>query len=111
MQILTTTVEPRARGAQDQCSKLNARCSPEDPPLAFNLSSSSDDRTAECEALARLRADASTARPHLIFCTPERLATASFVQQLQAWHAARPFAYIVVDEAHLVAEQAYSRKV
>ena len=46
--------------------------------------------------------------PHLVFCTPERLATASFLKQLQSWHAARPFAYIVVDEAHLVAEQGHT---
>ena len=41
----------------------------------------------------------------LLFCTPERLCFASFTQKLKDWHAARPFAYIVVDEAHLVAEQ------
>ena len=101
--ILTTCVQKISK-TQDQCSKLNARCTADSPPLAYNLSSSSDDPTAEHNALDRIPAQS----PHLVFCTPERLATASFLKQLQCWHAGRPFAYIVVDEAHLVAEQGHT---
>tara|TARA_B100002051_G_scaffold160173_1_gene151406 strand:+ start:711 stop:944 length:234 start_codon:yes stop_codon:yes gene_type:complete len=69
----------------------------------FNLSSSCDDGDAEEAGVAEAL---EQARGCLLFCTPERLAVPSFAAKLKAWHAQRPFAYIVVDEAHLVAEQA-----
>ena len=86
---------------QDQCTKLNTR--PDTPQRAFNLSSSCADSAAE--ELALEQALTGPPRAVLLFCTPERLCFASFTQKLKDWHAARPFAYIVVDEAHLVAEQ------
>ena len=84
---------------QDQCAKLNTANAPQ---RAFNLSSSCTNLDKEEEDLEIQLAEPA---PVLVFCTPERLCVASFARRLQAWHKLRPFAYIVVDEAHLVAEQ------
>lgn len=107
-------VSPLCSLIQDQTKKLNMR-----GRVAYNMSSSGgeagtvtrdealvfgntngcglpeDDNGALCEGA-------------LLFCTPEKLACAGFRAHLQALHARHPLAYIVLDEAHLVAEQGYS---
>jgi RecQ family ATP-dependent DNA helicase len=107
---LALVVSPLCSLIQDQASKLNARCK-----VAYNLSSSGGvqgaTRTDADEALVFADDEAARARlaqGGLLFCTPEKLACEGFRARLRALHARQPFAYFVLDEAHLAAEQGYS---
>jgi len=107
---LALVVSPLCSLIQDQAGKLNAR-----RRAAYNLSSSGGAQGAARadgdEALVFGGDDAAHARlaaGALLFCTPEKLACEGFRARLLALHARQPFAYFVLDEAHLAAEQGYS---
>jgi len=107
---LALVVSPLCSLIQDQTGKLNARCK-----VAYNLSSSGGAQgAARADADETLvfgddaAAHARLAGGALLFCTPEKLACERFRARLRALHARQPFAYFVLDEAHLAAEQGYS---
>jgi superfamily II DNA helicase RecQ len=83
----------------DQCNKLNRA----GPKLGYNLSSSCDADTPD-EDLAFA---AGGHAPMLLFCTPEKAASAGFQAKLRALHERRPLSFFVLDEAHLI-EQGFN---
>ncbi len=92
-------VSPLCSLIQDQCAKLNAG---REDALAYNFTAgaaNADDIFCD---------DRGGKGARFLFCTPERLAGDAFRRKLAAWHRASPFLYIVVDEAHLVAEHGYT---
>jgi len=90
-------VSPLVSLIYDQCAKINRSSH----KMAYNISSSCseeipDEDTVFCDE------QLSATGPLFIFCTPEKVATVSFRQKLERLHAARPFSYFVLDEAHLM---------
>lgn len=86
----------------DQCNKLNRA----GPKLGYNLSSSCDADTPD-EDLAFAAGNAAEPAPMLLFCTPEKAASAFFQAKLRALHERRPLSFFVLDEAHLI-EQGFN---
>jgi hypothetical protein len=78
---------------QDQAHRRN-RLSKE--PVATFLGSGQNDPQEERKALQGVY--------NLIYVTPEKLATASFLNELAALHATKPIALFAIDESHCVSE-------
>ena len=98
-------ISPLCSLIQDQCSKLNSKCGSGEiaRKLAFNLSSSCLDLPTEELEFTRQKNDAA-----FLFCTPERLTIPEFRAKIEVWNSEFNFSYIVIDEAHLVAEHGYT---
>ena len=90
-------VSPLVSLIYDQCAKINRSSR----KMAYNISSSCSEDIPDEDAVF-CDEQLSVTGPLLIFCTPEKVATVSFRQKLERLHAARPFSYFVLDEAHLM---------
>ena len=107
---IVLVVSPLCSLIQDQTTKLNTRAR-----VAYNLSSSGADAgtVTRDESLVfggGLAVDACgrLLQGAILFCTPEKLEHDGFRARLRSLNQKHPLAYIVLDEAHLVAEQGYS---
>lgn len=99
-QQLILVISPLISLIQDQVSKLNTHAR-----VAFNLSGSCSTEVSD-EACV-FASDADVDGPMLLFATPEKLESETFRENLRRLHARKPFAYFVIDEAHLLGEQGF----
>lgn len=88
-------VSPLVSLIQDQCAKVNAKGA----KIAYNISSSDEDGD---EKLVFSPHVYNGNTPVLMFCTPEKVASAAFQGKLQTMHAHRPLSFFILDEAHQI---------
>lgn len=90
---VAVVVSPLISLMQDQVHKLNGLSK---EPVATFLGSAQQDPQEERKALQ--------GDYNLIYVTPEKLATAGFLNQLAQLHAHKPIGLFAIDEAHCVSE-------
>ena len=100
-------ISPLCSLITDQVNQMNDNGNYE--KIAFNLSSSRCVEEVNDEEEEVFKTDnLSSVRPRILFCTPEKLGTASFRSKLTKMHKEHEFEYFVFDECHLIIESGNS---